>query len=43
MWNLKKCVNELIYKIDRDSQVKNKCMITKGERGVMKDKLGVWD
>ena len=25
--------------MDRDSQIKSKCMITKGERGVMKDKL----
>ena len=35
--------NELIYKIKRDSQTKNKLTLTKGERQYWRDKLGVWD
>ena len=33
MWNLKYDTNELIYKIEIDSQTENKLMVTKGERG----------
>ena len=35
--------NELIYKIKRDSQTKNKLTLTKGERQYWRDKFGVWD
>ena len=41
-WNLKVSANEFIYKIETDSQTKNKLKVSKGERG-RRDKLGVWD
>ena len=43
MWNLKHDTNELIYKTETDSDIENKLMVTKGERRVGRDKLGVWD
>ena len=33
MWNLKYDTNELIYKTEVDSDIENKFMVTKGERG----------
>ena len=45
VWNLKKNsdTNELIYKTERDSDLENKLMVTKGETWWGRDKLGVWD
>ena len=44
MWNLKNNTNELIYKTETDStDIENKLMVTKGESGGGRDKLGVWD
>ena len=34
MWNLKYDTNQLIYKTETDSDIENKCMVTKGERGM---------
>ena len=39
MWNLKYDTNELIY----ETETGNKLMVTKGERGWERDKLGVRD
>ena len=33
--------NELIYKTEIDTDIENKLMVTKGERGGERDKLGV--
>ena len=33
MWNLKNDSDELIYRIESDSQTDNKLIVTKGERG----------
>ena len=33
MWNQKNDTNELIYKTETDSDIENKLMVTKGERG----------
>ena len=33
MCNLKYDTNELIYKIETDTHIENKLMVTKGERG----------
>ena len=35
MWNLKNYTNELIYKTERLTDIENKIMVTKGERGVI--------
>ena len=43
MWNLKYNTNESIYKTETDSDKENKLLVTKGEREVGRDKLGVWD
>ena len=44
MWNLKYDTNELIYETETDSKdIENKLMVTKGERGWGRDKVGVWD
>ena len=43
MQNLKYDTNELIYKTETDSQTQKTNLVTKGERGWGKDKLGVWD
>ena len=43
MWNLKNGTNEPIYKTNRVTDVENKLMATKGERGGGRDKLGNWD
>ena len=32
MWNLKNNANELIYKIETDSDIENNLTVTKGER-----------
>ena len=42
MWNVKYDPNEVIYKTETDSDIENKLMVTKGERGG-EGKLGVWD
>ena len=42
MWNLKKHVNELIYKTQTERDLENKLMVIKGERGGS-DKPGIWD
>ena len=42
LWNPKNNTNEIIYKIERLTDIENKLMITKGERG-RRDKLGVWN
>ena len=42
LWNLKNYTNELIYKIEKDSDIENKPMFIKKER-MRRDKLGVWD
>ena len=39
MWNLKCDLNELIYKMETDSQTKKNLRLPKGKVG---DKLGVW-
>ena len=41
MWNLKYDPDELIYETETD--IANKFMVTKGERGWGRNKLGVWD
>ena len=41
MWNLKYDTNEFIYKTERLTDTENKLMVTKGERGWGRDKLGV--
>ena len=41
MWTLRNSTNESIYKIETD--IKNKFMVTKGERKAGRDKLGEWD
>ena len=33
MWNLKNSTNEFIYKTETDSDIENKLMVTKSERG----------
>ena len=38
----KKDKNELIYKTETDSDIKNKLWLPKGKSGGV-DKLGVWD
>ena len=38
MWNLKKLQNR-----NRLTDIENKLMVTKGERCVRRDKLGIWD
>ena len=43
MWNLIYDTNELIYKRETDSHTENKLVVTEGERGWGRDKLGVWD
>ena len=43
MWKLKYDTNELIYETETDSQIENKLMVIKGERGSGRDKLAVWD
>ena len=44
MWNLKNNTNLPIYKTEaRLTDIENKLMVTKRERKVGKDKLGVWD
>ena len=43
MWNLKYDTNELIHKTERHTDTENKIRVTKGERGVRRDELGVWD
>ena len=42
MWNLKYNANELTKQKQTHRQ-ENKLMVTKGGRGLGKDKLGVWD
>ena len=42
-WNLKYNTNELIDKTETDSQTENNLMVTKGERGWGRDKLGAWN
>ena len=34
MWNLKSDTNELIYKPEIGTEIENKLMVTKGERGI---------
>ena len=41
MWNLKNDTNEVIYKIETDSDLENKLKVTKGERWG-RVKLGGW-
>ena len=38
---LKNDINELIYRTETD--IENKLMVIKGERGWGRDKLGAWD
>ena len=33
MWNLKNYTNELIYKTNRLTDIENKLLLTKGEKG----------
>ena len=40
---LKNGTNELIYKIEADSDFRNKLRVTKGEECRGRDRLGVWD
>ena len=41
MWNLKYDTTEFIYKTEIDSEIENRLMVTKRERGWGRDKLGV--
>ena len=41
MWNLKYDTNELIYKTETD--LENKVMVTKGEKGWLRYKSRVWN
>ena len=43
MWNLKYDINELIYETETDSDLENRLVAAKGDRGWGKDGLGVWD
>ena len=43
MWNLKNGANELIYKIETDSQTQQTNLWLPKGKGQGKDKLGVWD
>ena len=43
MWNPKMYTNECVHKIETDSDIENKLLVTKGERQVGRDKLGEWD
>ena len=43
MWILKYDANELTYETETDSDIENRSVVTKGERGLGEDKLGVWD
>ena len=43
MWNLRKCYKwTYLQNRNRPTEIENKLMVTKGERG-RRDKLGVWD
>ena len=42
MWNLRNNTNESIYKMETDSDIERKLMVTKGESQGRK-KLRVWD
>ena len=42
MWNLKNYTNELIYKTNRPTDIENKLLLTKGEKGWgIKQEFGV--
>lgn len=43
MGNLKYDTNECIYKRERHKDTENKLMVTKQERELRRDKLGIWD
>ena len=44
MWNLKKNYTKaFIYKTQTFTHLENKLTVTKGERGVGRNRLGVWD
>ena len=43
LWNLKQDTNELIYQTETGSPIENKLIVTQGEKGCGRDKLGVWD
>ena len=43
MWNLKYDTNERICETEAGTDTENKLMVTKGDRGWKRDKLGVWD
>ena len=48
LWNnshkfIKKFIKELIYKTERLTDMWNKHMVTKGEKELRANKLGVWD
>ena len=42
MWNLKNNTNKCMCKTERLTDIENKLMVTRGERGG-RDKLGDWD
>ena len=42
MWDLKKIIQMTVHK-KTDSDIENKLVVTTGERGGKKGKLGVWD
>ena len=43
MGKLKYDKNEYIYKRERHKDTENKLMVTKQERELRRDKLGIWD
>ena len=42
-WNLNYDTNELIHKTEGLTDIQNKLMVIKRERGWGRDKFGVWD
>ena len=42
MWNLKSNANECVSR-KKQTHRENKLVVTKGERKIERDKLGVWD
>ena len=43
MWNLKNNTNEYIQIRNRLTDIENKLTVTKGEKEVERNKLGIWD
>ena len=42
-YDIENNTGECIYKSEKDSDTKNKLVVNKEEREVVRDKIGVWD